>query len=70
MEDVKVESASEAFKGYELPDTSTQEQVDAVFDAYGSSDLTDLRKVCTGTIEAYIAEIAEMSVQLEDKSEL
>lgn len=32
--------------------------------------MTDLRKVCTSTIEAYIAQIAEMSVTLEEKSEL
>ena len=32
--------------------------------------MTDLRTVCTSTIEAYIAQIAEMSVTLEEKSEM
>ena len=60
--------------------STTTEQVNVVFDAafqssdsksgdqnleeFGSSDLTDLRKVCSKTIEAYIAEIAEITVQL------
>lgn len=32
--------------------------------------MTNLRKICTSTIEAYIAQIAEMTVTLEEKSEL
>ena len=62
---------------------TTAEKVDAAFAAAGypdpedamlmgdgGSDLTDLRKVCTDTIEAYIAEIAEMTVSLKEANEL
>lgn len=57
-----------------------EEEIEAMFAAAGfpeqddqeniqadeGSDLTNLRMVCTDTIEAYIAEIAEMTVTLAE----
>lgn len=56
-----------------------EEEIEAMFVAAGfpeqdnsniqadeGSDLTNLRMVCTDTIQAYIAEIAEMTVTLAE----
>lgn len=71
LEALEVQSSEDVFLEYERQrgtnnGATTAEMVDAAFTAVGyslddqinddeGSDLTDLRKICTGTIEEYIA---------------